>query len=197
MKWLATLVAFLVLLVAGCGAAQGTERRALCTKSPASSAAALLAEAGLSRMQIEFSTGALRRQAAKSLSTVCFERAVMLAVASLAMEERTDTGPIETARRRSSHRVCVLDEEPDMIACYMNRPRSRFGLAGPDRPAPLGHAANSAWVFWLELPELSDATFWAAVERAPPGGLPPRVISFGTAPPRRRARAEKRKQPDR
>jgi hypothetical protein len=97
---------------------------------------------------------------------VCFEPAFDAAIESwirdgsdvespLALVEDIDGGP------------CLQDDPSERVRCFMNVHGSGVDLIVPGGPHPPEQDEGSAdhWIFFLDLPELSDHLYWAIVPR--------------------------------
>ena len=97
---------------------------------------------------------------------VCFEPAFDAAIESwlrdgsdvespLALVEEIDEGP------------CLQTDPTERVRCFMNQPHSRVDIIVPGGPHPAEHGEAIAdhWVFFLDLPALSDHLYWAVVPR--------------------------------
>ena len=104
---------------------------------------------------------------------ICFEQALDAAVESLlndgsdvesplALVEEIDEGP------------CLQPDLRERVRCFMNEPHSRIDLVvpgGPHQPEH-GESLDTHWVFFLDLPALSDHLYWAVVPRDGGGAEP-------------------------
>ena len=126
----------------------------------------VLGSHGAAGLERSFPPGQTVLQQNYGQNQVCFDGALDAAVRSwledgddyespLALVEEIDSGP------------CLQPDPTERVRCFMNQPGSRVELIVPGGPHQAEHGENLGenWLFFLDLPALSDHLYWAVVPR--------------------------------
>jgi len=126
----------------------------------------ILSAHGVAELDRSVMPGQTMLQQEYANNDVCFEPAFDAAVESWIR----DGSDIESPRALVAdldEGPCLQDDLGDRVRCFMNQPHSRVDIIVPGGPHPpeQGEAIEDHWVFFLDLPALSDHLYWAVVPR--------------------------------